>query len=317
MLFPFGTRFQGGELGFDVHEKWEATEGCKQWCKKNFVVVKRRPNLGERWDGSVDLQAESSLGVVMKVLVAKNRDAMGNYSGNRGADLLAAAIDRYGFATLLVATGSSQFEVLAHLVASTKVDWSKVDAFHLDEYIGVSREHPASFCGYLEERFVKRVPLRSFHYLDGTKSAAEVAREASAKIRDRRIDVAMVGIGENGHLAFNDPPADFVTEEPYIIVELDEACRRQQVGEGWFATLDDVPKQAISMSIRQIMKAENIICSVPDARKALAVKNSVEEPVSPKIPASILQKHPEVELVIDDAAASLLSDVSLTRVIRV
>ncbi|MEY4568340.1 MAG: Glucosamine-6-phosphate deaminase 1 [Planctomycetota bacterium] len=253
----------------------------------------------------------------MKILVAKNRDGMGKYSGNRGAELLAAAIDRYGFATLVVATGSSQFEVLANLVASPKVDWTKVDAFHLDEYIGVSKEHPASFCGYLAERFVERVPLRSFHYLDGTKSAAEVAREASEKLRNRRIDVAMVGIGENGHLAFNDPPADFSTDEPYIIVELDEACRRQQVGEGWFASLEDVPKQAISMSIRQMMKAENIICSVPDVRKALAVSKSVEEPVSPQIPASILQQHPKVELVIDDAAAALLSDATSSQVIRV
>lgn len=253
----------------------------------------------------------------MQLAVAKNREGMGSYSAREAAKCLKGAIQAKGEAKLIVATGSSQFEVLSHLVMEPGIDWSKVDGFHLDEYIGVGVGHPASFCGYLKERFVDRVPLRSFHFLDGTQTAATVARLASEKIANQSIDLAMVGIGENGHLAFNDPPANFETVEPYIIVELDEACRLQQVGEGWFPSLEAVPKQAISMSITQIMKSGKIICSVPDERKAVAVRNSVQGDVTPQVPASILQRHPNVELVIDQAAAKLLSDERLAKAKKV
>ena len=251
--------------------------------------------------------------MAMRLVVAENRNGMGRYSAHRAAEVLRAALAQRGEASLIVATGSSQFEVLAALVESPGIDWSKVDGFHLDEYIGVSADHPASFCGYLRERFVDRVPLRSFHYLDGAQDAANVVKRASLWIAQRQIDVALVGIGENGHLAFNDPPADFETEAPYIIVALDEACRLQQVGEGWFPSMESVPQQAISMSIRQILKSKHIFCSVPDERKAVAVRNSLEGEVTATVPASILQTHASVELVIDRAASSLLSETAMAK----
>jgi glucosamine-6-phosphate deaminase len=183
-----------------------------------------------------------------------------------------------------------------------------VTAFHLDEYIGLPITHPASFRKYLWERFASKLPLplAAFHYIDGEGDATAECRRLGALISAGPIDVAFVGIGENGHLAFNDPPADFETEDPYIVVDLDDACRRQQLGEGWFPTFDDVPKQAISMSIRQIMKSRCIVASVPDQRKAEAVRVSVKGPVSPHAPASILQQHPDCTLYLDPASASLL-----------
>ena len=180
-----------------------------------------------------------------------------------------------GGANIVVATGASQFSVLAALGAALGVDWSKVVGFHLDEYIGIAVTHPASFRRYLKERFVERVPLKEFHYVEGDGADPEVECERLGQlIGGREIDVAFIGIGENGHLAFNDPPADFETREPYQVVELDEACRRQQLGEGWFASLEDVPRRAISMSIQQILKSRAIVCSVPDERKAKAVRGA-------------------------------------------
>jgi glucosamine-6-phosphate deaminase len=181
--------------------------------------------------------------------------------------------------------------------------------FHLDEYIGLPITHPASFRKYLKERFVDLVPIKEFNYVDGSSDATAECKRLGEIISRNPIEVAFVGIGENGHLAFNDPPADFETEEPYIIVSLDEACRRQQVGEGWFASLDDVPCQAISMSIRQILKAEEIICIAPDARKAQAVKACFEGPVSPEAPASILRTHPQTTIYLDRQSASTLDHV--------
>ena len=180
------------------------------------------------------------------------------------------------------------------------------DGFHLDEYIGIASSHPASFCGYLKERFVERVPLRSFHYLDGLADPVQICEVASAKLKYAPVDVAMIGIGENGHLAFNDPPADFETTQAYHLVTLDEACRKQQVGEGWFASMNDVPTQAISMTIHQILQSKKIICSVPDERKAVAVRDCVEGPVTNLVPGSILKRHPNTTLVLDRAAAHLL-----------
>ena len=212
---------------------------------------------------------------------------------------------------MVIATGSSQFEVLSQLAAEGDVDWSKVTGFHLDEYVGLSPEHPASFCRYLKERFVDLVPISAFHFLRGDADPDETIGRVGGLVKSSEIDVALVGIGENGHLAFNDPPADFETQDPYLIVTLDEPCRMQQVGEGWFESLDDVPTRAISMSVRQILKAKKIYCSVPDARKADAVRGTLEEPVSPSIPASILREHAETHLVIDDAAAGKLSPATL------
>ncbi len=184
------------------------------------------------------------------------------------------------------------------------IDWTKVTAFHLDEYIGLPESHPASFRKYLRERFASLVPLRKFNYVNGEDDPKRECKRLKKIIRKKSIDVAFVGIGENGHLAFNDPPADFDTEEPYLIVNLDEACRRQQLGEGWFASLEDVPLRAISMSIRQIMKSKAIICSVPDLRKAEAVRRTLKEPVSPEVPASVLRTHSDTWLYLDKDSAS-------------
>ena len=231
---------------------------------------------------------------------------MGAHSAKRCSEILKNAIADRGEARLVVATGSSQFEVLDALVRDHDIDWSRIDGFHLDEYIGIPASHPASFCGYLKERFVDRVRLRSFHYLDGMCDPTHVCREAGEAIRRKPIDVAMIGIGENGHLAFNDPPADFRTNEAYHVVVLDEACRQQQVGEGWFASIDDVPTHAISMTIFEILQSTHLICSVPDARKSQAVKLSLEGPVTDQVPGSILRTHPQTTVVLDRAAASLL-----------
>jgi len=248
----------------------------------------------------------------MRIIVTPDRDQMGYWVAEQASLALRDAINLRGEANLLIATGSSQFEVLSSLAASVDVPWDKVTGFHLDEYIGLSPDHAASFCGYLKSRFIDRVPLKHFYVLRGDGDANETMRIVGDELLSHRIDVALVGIGENGHLAFNDPPADFETTSPYHAVELDEACRRQQVGEGWFDSLEAVPTHAMSMSIRQILNSAKIFCSVPDERKALAVQRSVEGSVTPDVPASILQTHRDVTLVIDRAAASLLSTKTLS-----
>ena len=220
--------------------------------------------------------------------------------------LIHQAISEHGMAHLIAATGASQFEFLDALMIK-EIDWSKVVFFHLDEYVGLSDTHPASFRRYLKERIVDRVRPHAFHFINGdAENVQEECRRVGELISRQQIDAAFVGIGENGHLAFNDPPADFETEEPYIVVDLDHACRNQQVGEGWFSTIDQVPTQAISMSIRQILKARNILCIVPEQRKAEAVQNCVEFEVSPMRPASILQQHGSVSLYLDRESSSLL-----------
>jgi len=230
----------------------------------------------------------------MKTIVCDDKRQLGQAAAAAGAELIRQALADRGQAHIILATGASQFEMLEALVEAEGVDWTAVTAFHLDQYAGLPITHPASFRKYLEERFVDRIPrpLRAFHFISDEDDCQAECRRVGALIAERPIDVAFIGIGENGHLAFNDPPADFETDEPYIVVQLDEACRQQQVGEGWFAGLDDVPTQAISMSIRQIMKSAAIICTVPDRRKAEVVKATLTEPVSPQVPASILREHP-------------------------
>jgi len=243
---------------------------------------------------------------MMDVVIFDTKEELGRRAAEHGADLIRKAIAAHGRTSIILATGASQIEMLDALVATKGVNWSKVTGFHLDEYIGMPMSHPASFRRYLQERFVSKVPLRAFHFIDGEDDCEAECRRVGGIVAANPIDVAFIGIGENGHLAFNDPPADFETEEPYIIVSLDEACRRQQHGEGWFRDLKDVPVQAISMSIRQIMKSKAIICSVPDLRKAEAVKNALAGPVTPAVPASILQQHPEATIYLDRESASSL-----------
>lgn len=232
---------------------------------------------------------------------------MSRAAAAHAADALRTCVDENGRARIIAATGASQIDFLEALTSTAGVDWSRVEMFHLDEYVGLPITHPASFRRYLLERLVGKVGLGSYYLLDGEEDPEKVAREAGAALSARPIDVAFVGIGENAHLAFNDPPADFMTDTPYIIVTLDEACRRQQVGEGWFASVDDVPAHAISMSVRQILKSQEIIAVVPDARKAAAVQACVEGPMSPMTPASILQTHPNATLYLDQDSAALLT----------
>ena len=236
-----------------------------------------------------------------------DRSTLSLAAARHAAQALRAAIDARKEARIVAATGASQFDFLDALTTAPGIDWSRVEMFHLDEYVGLPIDHPASFRKYLLERLINKTGLTRYHLLDGERDAAAVAEQAGRAIAERPVDIAFVGIGENGHLAFNDPPADFATDHPYLIVTLDPACRRQQVGEGWFASIDDVPSQAISMSIRQIMKSREIICVVPDARKAQAVHDCVGGDVSPLSPASILQTHANATIYLDRESASLLS----------
>lgn len=245
----------------------------------------------------------------MEKLIYKGRAELGAAAAKFAAEQIKGAIQSKGQANITLATGASQFEVLTGLVVADTIDWSKVSMFHLDEYIGLGGDHPASFRKYLKERFVDKAGgLKAVHFVDGDAPSPEQECERLGELISRGpIDVTLAGIGENGHLAFNDPPADFDTQQPYIVVTLDEKCRRQQLGEGWFEKLEDVPARAISMSIRQILKSELLIVSVPDLRKASAVKTALEGPVTPQCPASILQRHPNCKLLLDEQAASLLS----------
>ena len=245
----------------------------------------------------------------MKLMVHSTPVEMAAAAAAEGADHLRAALARERSVAIIVATGASQFGVLEHLVAAPGIDWSRVTAFHLDEYVGLPVTHPASFRGYLRERFTAKLPtLGEFVSVEGDAPDlfAELSR-LNARLASEKISVCFAGIGENCHLAFNDPPADFDVTDPYIVVTLDEACRRQQMGEGWFETLEDVPERAISMSIRQIMACSHLVLAVPDMRKAQAVHDAVEQPVSNLYPASVVRDHPSCGLHLDQEAASLLS----------
>ncbi len=241
----------------------------------------------------------------MEIIKSISKTELGEKAAIAGAELIRNTIKSNGAANIIVATGASQFELLNELIKQD-VDWSKVTAFHLDEYIGISENHHASFRKYLKERFVDKVSLREFNYVSGENDPIAECNRLGELISKDSIDVAFIGIGENGHLAFNDPPADFETEEAFIVVNLDEDCRKQQMGEGWFKTLDEVPKQAISMSIKQIMKSKTIICCVPDKRKAEAVNNTVHEEISVQYPATILRTHTNAFLFLDKFSASKL-----------
>mgnify|MGYP006292944993 CR=1 FL=1 len=247
----------------------------------------------------------------MDVIVSDTKQACGEAAAGHAARAIREAIAARGGAAIIVATGASQFEMLGALVAAGGIDWPKVTCFHLDEYIGLPASHAASFRRYLKERFVDRLPEppAAFHYVNGEAADPHAeCRRLGDLIRDHTIDAAMVGIGENGHLAFNDPPADFEATDPYLVVDLDEACRQQQLGEGWFASMEEVPRRAISMSVRQIMASREIVCTVPDARKAEAVRKTVEGPVTPDVPASILEEHAAATLYLDQASASELAE---------
>jgi len=229
-------------------------------------------------------------------------------AAEQAAAAMRRAIAERDCCRVVLATGNSQLQFLEALTSMEEIDWNKVEAFHLDEYVGLPVTHPASFRKFLLERVIHKTGIKKYHFVEGDAADLQRAiREVSAQLTSAPIDLAFVGIGENGHIAFNDPPADFETEDPYLVVELDEACRRQQVGEGWFADISQVPTQAISMSPQQILKAKEIVAVVPDRRKAQAVTLCLEGEIRPIAPASILRRHPNVTIYLDRDSSSLLS----------
>lgn len=251
----------------------------------------------------------------MKVKVFEDRREMGRAAARIAVDVIRETIAGEGSINIVAATGSSQFDFLDDLTAAGGIDWKQVTFFHLDEYVDLPATHQASFRRYLKERIVDRVHPGTFHFIEGDTGdpQAECRRLADLIRSAGPIHLVFLGIGENGHLAFNDPPADFDTEEPFLVVNLDEACRRQQLGEGWFPTFDAVPKQAITMSIRQIMKGRQLLCIAPDERKAEPVRNCLEGPVTPQVPCSIMREHPNATLFLDRASTSLLRPETLAR----
>jgi glucosamine-6-phosphate deaminase len=247
--------------------------------------------------------------VIVKVF--EDKHSLSRAAAEQAASALIRAIHDHNGARIIVATGASQLGFLEALTKRENIDWRRVEMFHLDEYLGLPITHPASFRKYLLDNLVHKTGITQFHLLDGNGDSREVILRTGKALSSAPIDVSFVGIGENGHLAFNDPPADFQTDEPYLIVNLDEACRRQQVGEGWFTDLSEVPTQAISMSVRQIMKAREIIVVVPDARKAQAVNLCFQGEISPLAPASILRTHSNATVYLDKDSASLLDSATL------
>jgi glucosamine-6-phosphate deaminase len=242
----------------------------------------------------------------MLLKVFGDRSSLSHAAAEQAASAIRRAIAGQGRARIVAATAASQIEFLDALTRAARIDWTKVEAFHLDEYIGVPITHPGSFRKMLLEQLIQKTGITHYHLLDGDADPAAVARRVSQELASAPIDIAFLGIGENGHIAFNDPPADFECEEPYIIVDLDEACRQQQVGEAWFADISQVPKQALSMSVRQILKAREILAVVPDLRKARAVKACFEGEICPQFPASILRTHPDTTIYLDTSSASML-----------
>ena len=242
----------------------------------------------------------------MRIAVFPDRLTLARAAAHEAASRIRAAIAARGLARIVAATGTSQMAFLEQLTRTTDLDWSRVELFHLDEYVGLPEDHPASFRRYLRERLIQPAGIVGYHLIDGRGDPDRVCEELGRALTARPIDVAFVGIGENSHLAFNDPPADFETERPYLVVRLDEACRRQQVGEGWFKTIEDVPERAITMSIRQILEARAIVAVVPESRKAAAVRNCLAGEVSPMAPASILRTHEDTTLFLDEESAALL-----------
>ncbi|HED11569.1 MAG TPA: glucosamine-6-phosphate deaminase [Caldithrix abyssi] len=245
----------------------------------------------------------------MKIRVFENSAALSRAAARMAAATIREAIEKKGQATFVAATGASQFEFLEFLTADKEIDWSKTTMFHLDEYVGLPETHKASFRKYLRERFIAKTHPGTVHLINGDAPSAEAeAERLNRLISGREIDIAFVGVGENGHLAFNDPPADFETHTPFLVLELDERCRLQQVNEGWFDSIDLVPRKAISMSVNEILRADTVVCCVPGERKAEAVKNCFDSDlISPQYPSSILKKHKRAYIFLDKSSAFMLS----------
>lgn len=236
----------------------------------------------------------------MRMHILEDAKAMGAAAAKEIAAVLRETIATHGEARIVVSTGESQFMMFEALVQE-ELDWKKVEMFHLDEYVGISDEHPASFRKYLKERFIEKAGIEKYHFVDGDPASIPALTQL---LRERPIHLGLIGIGRNGHIAFNDPPADFETDAAYIVVTLDEACRMQQVAEGWYPDMDAVPVQAISMTCRQIMACEKIISVVPYIEKADAIAATLGNPVTNKVPATLMKTHADIALYCDREAAS-------------
>jgi len=244
----------------------------------------------------------------MNIIISKTPAEMGKAAAEKVRSLIFDAIEKQGYARMMVSTGQSQFEFFENIIASD-IPWEKVELFHLDEYIGIPETHKASFVKYLKERFLAKVTGAKMNFISGEGDVQKQIDSISAIIREKPVDIGVIGIGENAHIAFNDPPADFDTKDAYAVVTLDEDCRKQQVGEGWFPTIDDVPKQAISITVHEILRCKTVVSVVPHAVKANAIKNTVTaKQADNKIPATALLSHPDWYLYLDDASASLLDN---------
>ncbi len=234
----------------------------------------------------------------MKIIISQSAEDLGRRAAEEAAQLIGRAIETRGKARIVLSTGASQFETLKYLVKAG-LDWNRVEMFHLDEYVGLPLTHPASFRKYLKERFVDLTGVAEAHYVDGTR---EGIGALTKEIRKAPVDVGLIGIGRNGHIAFNDPPADFDTRDAYLVVTLDPVCRNQQVAEGWFARMDDVPRQAVSMSVWQIMQCRAIISAVPHEEKAWAVSRTLGSELTDRVPATMLKTHDHFHLYVDAAS---------------
>src|SRR4051794_18502690 len=243
----------------------------------------------------------------MQIKVFENRRILADTAATQAATAIRRAIAERGRARIVAATAASQLEFLDALTRAMDIDWQKVEVFHLDEYVGLPVTHPGSFRHMLLEQLINKTGVSKYHLLDGDGDLKQVLSRVGSAIASAPIDIGFLGVGENGHLAFNDPPANFETEDPYLVVELDEACRRQQVGEAWFADITQVPTHALSMSVRQVLKAKELLAVVPDSRKAVAIKACFDGDISPLAPASILRTHPNVTIYLDTHSAALLS----------
>jgi glucosamine-6-phosphate deaminase len=239
----------------------------------------------------------------MIISISANALELGQNAAKAASLRIKESIRKNGEAAIVVSTGSSQFETLQSLLGEN-IDWSNVEIFHLDEYIGLPVTHPASFRKYLYERFINHIKVKAFHSVDVEGNIEEKISGLTEKLRKRPITLGLIGIGVNGHIAFNDPPADFGTRKAYHVVNLDEECRKQQVNEGWFATINDVPAQAVSMTPWQIMQCASIISSVPHKVKATAIKNTLINTLTDIVPATLLKQHSDFELYLDKNSAS-------------
>lgn len=245
----------------------------------------------------------------MKIYVDESAAALGQRAADETARRICEAVEERGECRLLLSTGASQFPLFDALTVKKYVPWNRVVMFHLDEFVDMEDSHPASFRRYLRERFIDRVHPGAYHLVSGEGDVQANIAALTVELRRAPVDIALIGIGENGHIAFNDPPADFDSREAYRVVTLEERCRRQQLGEGWFASLDEVPMRAVSMTVYQIMQSRAILSVVPDARKAEAIAKTLQAPaVTNLIPATILREHPDWTLYLDRDSASMVDE---------